>query len=100
MHVSESVCVSVCSACVYIYFMCIIHLFGSIWYLCSNVVPFFVYLEVHIPNICKVKAPPNELQNKKKNAKWVWTEEYQKIFNELKDMLTSDLYLTHFNPKL
>ncbi|XP_014774312.1 uncharacterized protein LOC106872013 [Octopus bimaculoides] len=30
--------------------------------------------------------------------KWVWTEKCQKAF-ELKDVLTSDLYLMHFDPK-
>lgn len=53
---------------------------------------------VHILNIHKVKALLNELL--KENIKWVWTEKCQKEFNELKDVLTSDLYFTHFDSKL
>ena len=38
-------------------------------------------------------------QTIKKDAKWVWTIECQEAFEKIKGILTSDLFLTHYDPK-
>ena len=40
-------------------------------------------------------APLNKLLIKKE--KWNWTEQYQETFLKIKDMLTSELFLAHFD---
>ena len=36
----------------------------------------------------------------KKDKPWVWTAECQEAFEKIKKKLTSDLFLTHYNPDL
>ena len=55
------------------------------------------YYNVFVPNIHKLRAPLNELL--KKDQKWIWTQECQEAFQEIKNVLTSDLFLTHYDPK-
>ena len=43
-------------------------------------------------------ASLNELL--KKDKPWVWTAECQEAFERIKKKLTSDLFLTHYNPNL
>ena len=45
-----------------------------------------------------LRAPLNELL--KKGKTWSWTTECQEAFNKIKEALTSNLFLTHFDPKL
>ncbi len=45
-----------------------------------------------------LRAPLNELL--KKDKKWRWTPECQTAFDQIKKALTSDLFLTHYDPKL
>ena len=47
--------------------------------------------------MCKGITSLNELL---KDKKWKWTPEYQTAFDQIKKALTSDLFLTHYNPKL
>lgn len=49
-----------------------------------------------VPNIHKLQAPLNELL--KKDKKWIWTQECQEAFQEIKNVLTSD-FLTYYDPK-
>lgn len=51
-----------------------------------------------IKNIFKLRAPLEELLHK--NIEWKWTKTHQQSFNQLKKALTSELLLTHYNPKL
>ena len=44
-----------------------------------------------------LRAPLNELL---KDKKWKWTPECQTAFDQIKKALTSDLFLTHYDPKL
>ena len=48
-----------------------------------------------MPNL---RAPLNELFKKDKTRSW--TPECQTAFEKIKETLTSDLSLTHYNPKL
>ena len=43
-------------------------------------------------------VPLNELLKKEKD--WEWTPECQKAFVKIKEVLTSDSFLTHYNPDL
>ena len=45
-----------------------------------------------------LRAPLNELL--KKDKLWVWTTECQQVFEKIKKILTSDLFLTHYKPDL
>ena len=56
------------------------------------------YYQDFIPNLHNLRAPLNKLLRKEK--KWIWTKEYEKAFREIKNKLTSDLFLTHFDPNL
>ena len=49
----------------------------------------------HLHDLC---APLNELL--KKDKKWRWTLECQTALDQIKKTLTSDLFLTHYDPKL
>ena len=51
-----------------------------------------------IKNLHDLCAPLNELL--KKDKKWRWTPECQTAFDQIKKALTSDLFLTHYDPKL
>ena len=35
----------------------------------------------------------------KKGKEWVWTAEFQKVFEKIKEILISNLNLTHYNTK-
>ena len=50
-----------------------------------------------IPNLSQIFAPLNSLQ--KKDARFVWTEDCEKAFNEIKREIASDRVLCHFDPK-
>ena len=56
------------------------------------------YSQEFIPNLPNLRAPLNELLHKEK--KWIWTKECEQAFREIKEKLTSDLFLTHFDPNL
>ena len=56
------------------------------------------YYQDFIPNLHNLRAPLNELLRKEK--KWIWTKECEQAFLEIKNKLTSDLFLTHFDPNL
>ena len=51
-----------------------------------------------IPKMHKLRAPLNQLLKKDKH--WEWTTECQAAFEEIKKILTSNLFLSHFNPEL
>ena len=50
-----------------------------------------------IPNMHNLRAPLNALL--KKDSTWKWTPECQEAFNKIKNILTSDLSLAHYNPE-
>ena len=50
-----------------------------------------------IPNMHNLQAPLNALL--KKDSTWKWTPECQEAFNKIKNTLTSDLSLAHYNPE-
>ena len=56
------------------------------------------YNQDFIPNLHNLRAPLNELLRKEK--KWIWTKECEQAFREIKNKLTSDLFLTHVDPNL
>ncbi|XP_026441989.1 uncharacterized protein K02A2.6-like, partial [Papaver somniferum] len=56
------------------------------------------YYQSFIPNMHTLRAPLNELLRKDKD--WNWTSECKMAFEKLKEVLTSELFLTHYNPKL
>ena len=56
------------------------------------------YYQNFIKNLHDLRAPLNELL--KKDKKWGWTPECQTAFDQIKKALTSDLFLTHYDPKL
>ena len=45
-----------------------------------------------------LQAPLNELLKKEKD--WIWTTECKEAFKKIKEVLTSDLFITHYNPDL
>ena len=45
-----------------------------------------------------LRTPLNDLL--KKDDAWVWTPECQTAFEKIKEILTSELFLTHIDPKL
>ena len=56
------------------------------------------YYIVFIPNMHNLHAPLNELLKKDKD--WEWSPKCQKAFVKIKEVLTSNLFLTHYNPDL
>ena len=54
------------------------------------------YYGKFLPDLSHVLAPLYRLLQK--SAKWVWEEQQQKAFKEVKSMLTSDCLLAHFDP--
>ena len=36
----------------------------------------------------------------RREKKWIWTKECEQAFREIKNKLTSDLFLSHFDPNL
>ena len=51
-----------------------------------------------IPNMHNSRGPLNELL--KKEMVLEWTPKYEYAFVKIKEVLTSDLFLTHYNPEL
>ena len=47
---------------------------------------------------CSLRTSLNELLKKEKV--WVWTTECQEAFEKIKEVLTSDLFITHYKPDL
>ena len=56
------------------------------------------YYQSFIPNMHDLRAPLNELL--KKDKSWDWSTECQEAFDKIKEALTSDLFLTHFDSNL
>ena len=56
------------------------------------------YYQSFIRILHDLRAPLNE--RLKKDTKWRWTPECQTAFDQIKKALTSDLFLTHYDPKL
>lgn len=52
----------------------------------------------YVKSMRKFRGPLDELL--KKDIKWHWTEEHRKAFNDCKNIIASDLVLTHYNPEL
>lgn len=55
------------------------------------------YYGIYIKNMHDLRAPLNNLL--KKDVKWNWTDKCQQAFEKIKSALTSDLALTHYDPK-
>ncbi|CAI2734266.1 unnamed protein product [Schistosoma spindalis] len=56
------------------------------------------YYSHFVPNMHTLRAPMNALLTK--NTKWNWNKECQVSFEKVKQILASDLLLTHYDPKL
>ena len=56
------------------------------------------YYNTFVPQMYELRAPLNALLVK--DAKWVWSPKCQMAFEKIKKTLTSDLLLTHYDPKL
>ena len=50
-----------------------------------------------LPAMHQLRGPLNHLLTKE--AKWVWSADCQNAFDRIKDLLNSDLLLTHFDPR-
>lgn len=48
--------------------------------------------------LASVLQPLSQLLEK--NRKWRWTRQFEESFREVKQLITSELVLTHYNPKL
>ena len=55
------------------------------------------YYNRYLPNLAPVIKPLNELLEK--NRKWVWFDACQKAFENVKQLITSEPVLTHYDPK-
>ncbi|CAH8546802.1 unnamed protein product [Schistosoma rodhaini] len=53
---------------------------------------------VFLPELHRLRAPLNGLL--KKDTKWFWSSECQEAFVKLKQLLSSNLLLTHYDPEL
>ena len=56
------------------------------------------YYSHFLPNLASVLHPLYQLL--KQNVKFIWTETAQKAFQNVKEMITSDIVLTHYDPDL
>nr|CAD2199249.1 unnamed protein product [Meloidogyne enterolobii] len=56
------------------------------------------YYGKFIKTMREIRAPLDELL--RKDTEWVWTEKQQKAFEKAKEILLSDLLLTHYDPSL
>ena len=56
------------------------------------------YYSHFLPYLASVLHPLYQLL--KQNAKFIWTETAQKAFQNVKEMITSDIVLTHYDPDL
>ena len=55
------------------------------------------YIGKFIPNLAQVSHPLRPLL--KKTSKFIWTEEHQKCFNEIKDRIAIATANSHYNPQ-
>ncbi|CAC5415745.1 unnamed protein product [Mytilus coruscus] len=55
------------------------------------------YYAKFLPDLSATLSP---LHNLRKDATWKWTKECQEAFDKVKNLITSDMILTHFNPEL
>ncbi|CAH8568978.1 unnamed protein product [Schistosoma guineensis] len=51
-----------------------------------------------LPDLHRLRAPLNNLLQK--NSRWNWSADCQASFEKIKQLLTSDLLLTHYDPSL
>ena len=56
------------------------------------------YYHSFLPNLSTWLEPLHHLLQKE--AQWVWSEDCAKAFQEIKQLIASDLVLVHFNPEL
>ena len=56
------------------------------------------YYQEFTPNLHNLRAPLKEFLHKEK--KWIWMKECEQAFREIKEKLTADLFLTHFDLNL
>lgn len=56
------------------------------------------YYNKFIKNVHNLRAPLDELL--RKDIDWVWSKSHQSVFNQLKKKLSTELLVTHHNPKL
>ena len=56
------------------------------------------YYQIFMSNMYDLRAPFDELL--KKDKPWVWTAECLEVLEKIKKKLTSDLFLTPYNPDL
>ena len=56
------------------------------------------YYSHFIPNLANLLHPLYQLL--KQNAKFIWTESSQKAFQNVKEIITSDIVLTHYDQDL
>ena len=56
------------------------------------------YYSRFVPNLSTIAHPLNQLL--RKNVRFKWSLECERAFNAIKNEITSDRVLTHFNPKL
>jgi hypothetical protein len=61
-------------------------------------VPSVITWDKFLPNLATEIRPLNELLEK--DRKWVWNERCNRAFLKVKDMITSDVVLTHYDPNL
>ena len=54
------------------------------------------YYQKFVPQMHSLRAPLNDLL--KQNAKWNWTKQCQNSFDNFKEILCSNLLLTHYDP--
>ena len=62
-----------------------------------RIAKFLRFSQSFIPNMHNLRVPPNAVL--KKDSTWKWTPECQEAFNKIKNTLTSDLSLAHYNPE-
>jgi ribosomal protein L21E len=69
---------------------------------CAGFLGFVNYFRMHLPNVAKLMAKLDTLRSfdalsKKSKKAFTWTEVHEKDFNALKDILASDITLSHPN---
>ena len=55
------------------------------------------YYHKFLPNLATILHPLNRLLQQ--GRKWEWTEEYSSAFSKVKELITSDMVLIHYDPK-
>lgn len=56
------------------------------------------YYNRFLPNLSSRLAPLHNLL--RKDERWRWTQDCQEAFQGVKEMITSDVVLTHFDPEV